>query len=75
MADDTGRGEARRRVPGQSLSVVGLRARDGLDCPAGGAHRVRDGLLALAAARGGGTVKCQDCGQDVVLEPLDDGDA
>jgi transcription elongation factor Elf1 len=53
-----------------SLRTLGLIAPDGLACPQGGSHQVLEPELQIAAAAGGGIVRCQQCGQEIELRPL-----
>jgi hypothetical protein len=54
-------------LPGVSLSKLGLVAVDGLDCPEGGLHHIREPELIIASAEGGGEPRCLKCGQAVML--------
>lgn len=52
---------------GVSLARLGLMARDGLQCPEGGAHHVLWPEVEIAAAEGGGEPVCQKCHRPVAL--------
>jgi hypothetical protein len=55
---------------GVSLRSLNLMAPDGLDCPTGGLHHIKENALLAAAAHGGGTVHCEKCDSDIELRSL-----
>jgi hypothetical protein len=55
---------------GVSLRSLNLMAPDGLDCPAGGPHHIKEAALKQAAACGGGTIRCEKCGEPVEVRSL-----
>ena len=53
-----------------SLRELNLMAPDGLACPAGGTHHIKENKLIQASRAGGGIVRCEKCGEDVELRSL-----
>lgn len=48
--------------PGLSLKENGMKTDTNLECPEGGRHAVSEAALAMAKARGNGSVTCIKCG-------------